>query len=114
MRFSSSSKTSQRRLVKISGRMKSLNFGASCAPRMLHAASQIQDSSDLSLVLFILQGRVDAWFNVQHKTRSSVRHASNKNVLLDLTASPVHLQSAQLPSILPTIRSSEHPRTNDQ
>lgn len=27
---------------------------ASCAPRMLHAASQIQDSSDLSLVLTIL------------------------------------------------------------
>lgn len=35
-------------------RMKSLNLGASCAPRMLHAASQIQASSDLSVVLFIL------------------------------------------------------------
>jgi hypothetical protein len=54
MRFSSSSKTSQSRLVKISGRMKSLNFGASYAPRMLHAASQIQDSSDLSLAFFII------------------------------------------------------------
>ena len=36
------------RLAKISGRMKSLYLGASCAPRMLQAASQIQDSSDLS------------------------------------------------------------------
>jgi hypothetical protein len=31
--------------------MKSLNFGASCAPRMLHAASQVHDSSDLTLLL---------------------------------------------------------------
>src|SRR5437868_3080863 len=61
MRFSSSSKTSQSRLVKISGRMKSLNFGASCAPRMLHAASQIQDSSDLSLALFIIPRWLGCW-----------------------------------------------------
>src|SRR5258708_19259821 len=54
MRVNSSSKTSQSRLVKMSGRMKSLNFGASCAPRMLHAASQIQDSRDLSLFLVII------------------------------------------------------------
>jgi hypothetical protein len=47
MRFSSSSKTSQSRLAKISGRMYSLNLGASFAPRMEQAASQIQDSSDL-------------------------------------------------------------------
>src|SRR2546423_12972702 len=60
MRFNSSSKTSQSRLVKISGRMKSLNFGASCAPRMLHAASQIQDSSDLSLGLLIVPRKPDA------------------------------------------------------
>src|SRR5262245_6456553 len=52
MRFSSSSNTSHRRLVKISGRMKSLNFGASCAPRMLQAASQIQDSSDFCFTAF--------------------------------------------------------------
>lgn len=44
----SSSNTSQSRLVKTRGRMKSLNFGASCAARMLHAALQIHDSSDLS------------------------------------------------------------------
>src|SRR5436305_9103963 len=61
MRFSSSSKTSQSRFVKMSGRMKSLNFGASCAPRMLHAASQIQDSSDLSLALFILPRWLGCW-----------------------------------------------------
>jgi hypothetical protein len=54
IRFNSSSKTSHSRLVKISGRMKSLNLGASCAPRMLHAASQIQDSSDLPFPLVIL------------------------------------------------------------
>ena len=48
MRFNSSSKTSHRRLVKISGRMKSLYFAASFAPRMDQAASQIQDSRDLS------------------------------------------------------------------
>ena len=53
MRFSSSSKTSHRRLVKMSGRMKSLYFGASFAPRMEHAASQIQDSSDLSTSFMI-------------------------------------------------------------
>ena len=61
MRFSSSSKTSQSRLVKMSGRMKSLNFGASCAPRMLHAASQIQDSSDLSLALLMLPRPLFCW-----------------------------------------------------
>jgi hypothetical protein len=42
MRFTSSSKTSQRRLAKISGRINSLYFAASFAPRMEHAASQIQ------------------------------------------------------------------------
>ena len=47
MRLISSSNTSQRRLVKMSGRMKSLYFGASLAPRMEQAASQIQDSRDL-------------------------------------------------------------------
>src|SRR3972149_10456433 len=49
IRFSSSSKTSHSRVAKISGRMNSLYFGASFAPRIEHAASQIQDSSDLSL-----------------------------------------------------------------
>src|SRR2546428_11291202 len=48
MRFSSSSNTSHRRLAKISGRMNSLYLGASFAPRMEQAASQIQDSRDLS------------------------------------------------------------------
>src|SRR2546426_12643202 len=48
MRFSSSSKTSHRRLAKMSGRMNSLYLGASFAPRMEQAASQIQDSRDLS------------------------------------------------------------------
>src|SRR5688572_636976 len=47
IRFNSSSNTSHRRLVKMSGRMNSLYFGASLAPRMLHAASHIQLSSDL-------------------------------------------------------------------
>ena len=41
------------RLVKISGRMKSLYLGASLAPRMEQAASQIQDSMDLSLVVAV-------------------------------------------------------------
>lgn len=49
MRLISSSKTSHRRLVKMSGRMNSLYFGASLAPRMEQAASQIQDSRDLSV-----------------------------------------------------------------
>src|SRR5205809_4961075 len=48
IRFSSSSNTSHNRFAKISGRMNSLYLGASFAPRMEHAASQIQDSSDLS------------------------------------------------------------------
>jgi hypothetical protein len=34
-------------LAKMSGRMNSLYLGASFAPRMLQAESQIQDSSDL-------------------------------------------------------------------
>lgn len=46
-----SSKTSQSRLAKMSGRMNSLYFGASFAPRIEHAASQIQDSRDLLLLL---------------------------------------------------------------
>src|SRR4029434_9675623 len=50
MRFNSSSKTSHSRFAKISGRIYSLYFGASCAPRIEHAASQIQDSRDLSLL----------------------------------------------------------------
>ena len=58
MRFSSSSKTSQSRLAKISGRMKSLYFGASFAPRIEHAASQIQDSRDLLLFPFVAMGCV--------------------------------------------------------
>src|SRR6266478_9907143 len=49
IRFTSSSKTSHNRFAKISGRMKSLYFGASFAPRIEHAASQIHASSDLSL-----------------------------------------------------------------
>src|SRR5438046_10761884 len=48
MRLSSSSKTSHSRLAKMSGRMNVLYLGASFAPRMEHAASQIQDSRDLS------------------------------------------------------------------
>lgn len=39
--------------MKISGRIKSLNLGASFAPRMEQAASHIQDSSDLSSPFFI-------------------------------------------------------------
>jgi len=50
MRFTSSSKTSQRRFVKMSGRMESLYFATSLAPRMEQAASQIQDSRDLDLM----------------------------------------------------------------
>ena len=45
---------SQRRLLKISGRMYSLYFGASLAPRMLQAASHIQDSRDLSPLPLLL------------------------------------------------------------
>jgi len=52
IRSSSSSKTSHSRLAKISGRMNSLYFGASFAPRIEHAASQIHDSRDL-LLLFV-------------------------------------------------------------
>src|SRR6266446_9935348 len=48
MRFTSSSNTSHNRLAKISGRMNSLYLGASLAPRIEQAASQIHDSSDLS------------------------------------------------------------------
>ena len=40
--------------LKISGRMKSLYFGASLAPRMEQAAFQIQDSRDLPLPLLLL------------------------------------------------------------
>jgi hypothetical protein len=36
-----------------------LNLGASCAPRMLQAASQIQVSSDLPLVCFLLAGGME-------------------------------------------------------
>jgi hypothetical protein len=43
-------KTSHSRFAKISGRIYSLYFGASFAPRIEHAASQIQDSRDLSLL----------------------------------------------------------------
>jgi hypothetical protein len=50
MRSSSSSKTSQSRLANFSGRMNSLYFGASFAPRIEHAASQIHDSRDLLLL----------------------------------------------------------------
>src|SRR5436190_21364541 len=49
IRFSSSSKTSQRRFAKINGRINSLYFGASLAPRMEQAASQIHYLSDFSL-----------------------------------------------------------------
>src|SRR5215471_355683 len=58
IRSSSSSKTSQSRLAKISGKMNSLYFGASFAPRIEHAASQIQDSRDLLLVPFVAIPRV--------------------------------------------------------
>src|SRR5205823_11653554 len=54
IRSSSSSKTSQSRLAKISGRMNSLYFGASLAPRIEQAASQIHDSRDLLLFKFVV------------------------------------------------------------
>jgi hypothetical protein len=46
---SSSSNTSHSRFAKISGRINSLYLGASFAPRIEHAASQIHDSSDFPL-----------------------------------------------------------------
>src|SRR5262249_31636658 len=52
MRFNSSSKTSHKRFAKMSGRINSLYLGASLAPRMEHAASQIHDSRDLPLLPF--------------------------------------------------------------
>ena len=48
IRLISSSNTSHRRLVNTSGRMKFLYLGASAAPWMEQAASQIQDSRDFS------------------------------------------------------------------
>src|SRR5438477_12176932 len=36
---------------------------ADCAPRMLHAASQIQDSSDLPLALVMISRRLGSWEN---------------------------------------------------
>src|SRR5262249_37183062 len=55
MRFSSSSKTSHNRFAKISGSMNSLYLGASFAPRIEQAASQIQVSSDFPLPFVIVQ-----------------------------------------------------------
>lgn len=49
MRLNPSSKMSHRRLVKMSGRMKSFYLGTSLAPRMEQAEFQIQDSRDLSV-----------------------------------------------------------------
>src|SRR5437773_5734036 len=65
IRSSSSSKTSQSRLAKISGRMNSLYLGASFAPRIEHAASQIHDSRDLLLFEFVAINLPNFWEDLQ-------------------------------------------------
>src|SRR5207247_10584619 len=65
IRSSSSSKTSHSRLAKISGRMNSLYFGASFAPRIEHAASQIHDSRDLLLFEFVAIKLPNFWEDLQ-------------------------------------------------